>query len=68
MRYIQLGIHLTDDLGIKLVTIDHNDTGLKTDSDLLLQIAFTMLKSLNLNKESVKVQDLLNELDINRTI
>lgn len=64
MKYIQLGIHLTDELGIKSVTIDHNDTSLPSDSDLIKRVSMTVLKSLILNKEDVIVQDLINELGI----
>lgn len=67
MKYIQFGIQLTDDLGIKAVVIEYNDTGLDNDSKLIETVAFTLLRSLNLNKESVAVQDLLNELGIERS-
>lgn len=63
-KYIQLGIHLNDELGIKAVTFDNNDTGLANDSELLKNVAFAIMKAVAINKESVKVQDLLNELDI----
>ncbi|GEM_PF-5796666 len=63
-HYIQLGIHLNEELGLKSVTIDHNTTGLPNDSELLKRVAMTILKAIVLNKESVAVQDLLNELDI----
>lgn len=65
MKYIQLGLHLTDDdLGLKKVTIDHNDTDLESNSKLLELVAFAIIKSLRLNKESLMVQDLLSELGI----
>jgi hypothetical protein len=67
MPYIQLGIFLNDRLGITSVRIDHNDTGLNDDSNLIETVALTLLKSLSLNKESVQVQDLLNELGIERS-
>lgn len=68
MKLISLDIVLSDELGIKGVTISYNDTGLPNDSKLIEIVAFTLLKSLNLNKESVAVQDLLNELGIERTL
>lgn len=64
MKWIQLSLHLTDDLGIKNVVIDYNDTGLESNSELVRLIAVTLLKSLKLNKDTLAVQDLLNELGI----
>lgn len=64
MKYIQIGIYLTDDLGIKKVVIDENNTHLPSDSELLKRVSKTILKSLGINEESVKVQDLLSELNI----
>ncbi len=66
-HYIQLGISLTDELGIKSIAISYNSTELENDSKLIEKLAFTILKSLKLNKESVAVQDLLNELGIERS-
>ena len=65
-HYIQFGIHLNERLGITSATIDHNTTDLPSDSELIKRVAFTLLKSLQLNKEDVMLQDLLNELDITR--
>lgn len=65
-HYIQFGVHLNERLGIKAVTIDHNTTDLPSDSELIKRVAFTLLKSIHLNKEDVMLQDLLNELDISR--
>ena len=67
MKYIQLGIHLTDDLGIKAITIDHNESGLNSDSELIKRLSIAMLKGLVINKESVAIQDLLNEVNISLT-
>lgn len=67
MKYIQLGINLTDDLGIRSVVVGINTTDLPSDSHLIEIVAFTLLKSLSLNKDSVMVQDLLNELGIERS-
>lgn len=67
MAYIQLGLFFNDKLGLKSVRIDHNDTGLPDDSKLLERVAFTLLKAIRINEDSVKVQDLLNELGIERS-
>ncbi len=64
MRAINLTLHLSDELGIKSIDINYNDTNLPSNSELLFNIAMTLLKSLHLNEDSVKVQDLLQELNI----
>lgn len=64
MKHIKLTIGLTDELGIKSVTIDYNDTELKSNSELVQRVAFTLLKAYSLNKDDMKLQDLLNELNI----
>ena len=64
MKYIELGIQLTDDLRLKSVTVNHNNTDFESDSKLIQRLAFAILKSIHANKESTGVQDLLNELDI----
>ena len=67
MPYIKLGLFFNDELGLKSVRIDHNDTGLPDDSVLLKRVALTLLKAIRINEDSVKVQDLLNELGIERS-
>lgn len=64
MKHIKLDIILTDDLGIHSVVFDQNDTELKSDSKLIEKIAVTLIKSTHLNKDSLIVQDMLNELNI----
>lgn len=64
MKHIILSIELSDELGIKSVTLTHNDTGLKSDSELIKQVAYTILRSYSANKEDVIIQDLLNEVGI----
>lgn len=66
MGYIQLSIFLTDDLAIKGVTFDHNDTGFKEDGELLESIASTLIATIKAHKDSIVVQDLLRELGIKR--
>lgn len=63
-HYIQIGVHLDDQLGIKKATIEWNSTHLPSDSELIKRVAMTLLRSLHLNKHDVMIQDLLNELDI----
>ena len=63
-KFIQLTFGLTDDLGIKSIAYDINETELPSNGETLGMIAMGMIKALHLNKDSVLVQDLLNELDI----
>lgn len=55
---------MTEDLGIKSVAIDYNDTHLKDDGKLIELIAIALLKGLKANNDSIIVQDLLNELNL----
>ena len=64
MKCIRLEIILTDDLGIKSISIDQNETGLPSNSGLIRKVAIAVLQSISLNKESIQVQDMLNELNI----
>lgn len=64
MKHINFTIELSDELGIKVVSITHNDTGLKTDSELVKTVAFNLLKSFIVNKDDVLLQDLLREANI----
>ncbi|MEN6624541.1 MAG: hypothetical protein ABFD50_23715 [Smithella sp.] len=64
MKHIFLSIELSDELGIKSVTLSHNDTGLKSDSELVKMVAYALLKAYTANKEDVMIQDLLNEVGI----
>lgn len=66
MKNIQLSISLSDDLGIKAIVYNYNDTELPSTSETLGNIAIAILKSLHLNKDDLLIQDLLNELDISR--
>lgn len=61
---IQLMFDIKDDMGLKSITFQYNDTPLPENSETLKSLAITILKSLKLNRDSVMVQDLLNELDI----
>ena len=64
MKMIILTFELTDDLGIKSIAYDYNDTELPSNSESLGKIAMAIIKSISLNKDSLIVQDLLNELNI----
>lgn len=64
MKTIKLNISLSDDLCLKTVTIDENDTGLPDNHITLTRVAFAIIKAVNANKEHLAVHDLLNELNI----
>lgn len=66
MGYIQLTIFLREDLGIKGVRVDHNDTGFIEDANFMESLAATLLATVKEHKDSIKVQHLLNELGIKR--
>ena len=66
MKEIILSINLNDDLAIKSCEIIYNDTGLKSDSELINRVAFALIKSIHVNKDSISVQDLLNETNLKR--
>lgn len=67
MKTIQLTFNLSEDLAMKSIIYSYNDTDLPSNSETLGNIAIAMLRSLNLNKDDLIVQDLLIELDIKRS-
>lgn len=67
MYLIQLSFQFNDNLVLKSVEIDYNDTGLENNSGTLKRVAITLLKAIEINKDSVAVQDLLSELGIKRS-
>ena len=66
MHFIQLGITLHQDLVLKSISIDFNSTDLPNNSKLLEILACSILRELKNSKDSLLVQDLLNELNIER--
>lgn len=64
MKQIQLTFTMSDELFLKSVTIDQNDTGLKNDSELILKVCSAIIRSFMNNKDSLAVQDMFNELNI----
>jgi hypothetical protein len=64
MKHLEIVFGFTDELGLKSVQFNYNDTGLPEDSELLRRVACALIESLSVNKESLKVQDILNQLDI----
>ena len=67
MPSVWLAINLDKELKIKTVSINHNDTGMDNNSQLIKDLCFTLLKSMTLNKDDIQVQDLLNELGIKKS-
>lgn len=63
-KMIVLEIHLTDDLGLKTIVFQYNDSGLKSDYTLLYKIAWAILKSIHSNEDYLKMQEMLSELNI----
>ena len=66
MKMIQITLNLTDELAIKSIFIDENDTGLPNDTTLLENVAIGLIKVINKNRKDLQIQDLLYEANINR--
>ena len=66
MKYLILTYTISDDLLLKQIDFDYNDTGLSDDTKTLLKISIATIKAILKNEESSAVQDLLNELNIPR--
>ena len=64
MKHITLTFNIDDNMGLRSVTYDYNDTSLPNDSNMLEMIAVALLKSVRDNKDTLIVQDLFNELGI----
>jgi hypothetical protein len=67
MKAITLTLNLSDELQLKSIEWLENDTELPETIDTLRGIAVCILKSIKANEDSLKVQDLLNELGIERS-
>ena len=66
MSIIQLTFELSDDLGLKSITFDYNDTKLPSSSETLGNIAIAILRAIEVNKDDLVIQDLLSELGIKK--
>lgn len=64
---VTLSIDISKEMTIKAVTIEYNDTGMKDDSELITRLAYTLLKSVDANKDELQLQDLLQDLDISKS-
>ena len=65
MKTITISFGIVDDC-IKQIVYDENETDLPSNSETLEMLAFTLLKVISKEKDSMKVQDVLNELNIKR--
>lgn len=63
MKKIVLDFYFNERLSLKKVLIDKNETELPSDSDLLEAIARCLLKSIEKNRDSLRLQDLINDID-----
>ena len=64
MKKIVISFEITEDNKLKSTTFEFNDTPMKSDSDTLMKLLFTGLKALSINREDVKIQDMLNDIGI----
>lgn len=67
MKHIQLTFIITDDLKIRQIVFDFNDTSLKTDSELIYTLGKTMVDAYIKQHDNLVVQDLLNDLGIKKS-
>lgn len=65
-KLISLSLHLTEDLGLRAITFNSNDTSLPNDTKTLERIAFAILQSIYSNRPDLELQDILNQFDIKR--
>lgn len=63
-HYIEFGVNLNNELGIKSLLINQNTTELPNNSELIKLVAIGLLKAVELNEDSLAVQDLMSELGI----
>lgn len=63
-HYIEFGVNLNNELGIKSLIINQNTTELPNNSELIKLVAIGLLKAVKLNEDSLAVQDLMSELGI----
>jgi hypothetical protein len=65
MKTITISFGIVDDC-IKQIVFDENETDMPNNSETLEMLAFTLLTVISKEKDSMKVQDVLNELNIKR--
>ncbi len=66
MTHLTLRFEFNEQRGLKSVEWHENTTGLEETTGTLQGLAICLLESISKNKDSLKVQDLLNELGIPR--
>ena len=67
MKIIQITFNLTDELGIKSIVIDQNDTGLPNNTDTIENLAFALYKVIKVNRQDLQIQDILHESKLKLT-
>lgn len=66
VKNIVLHVTLTDELKVKSITFNHNDTGLESGKDLLDKLSRALLQSIEMDRNNDDINELLNELKISR--
>ena len=64
MKRITITFGINDKNCIKEIFFDLNETDMPNDSKTLENLAITLLKNIQIDRGSLEVQDLLNELGI----
>lgn len=67
LKFITLTFVVDEDLHLKNIQFDENETDLPNNSDTLKAIAIATLKGMYRDKEGIAVQDLLIELGIKKS-
>jgi hypothetical protein len=67
MKYIQLGLEFSDELQLKSISIQYNETELKSDAELIIKISKALLISFEKNKESIELQEILSDVGISKS-
>jgi len=64
MKALTLTFLINDNNCIKTILFDENETNMPSNSETLERLAITLLQVLKADENDLKIQDLLNELNI----
>ena len=61
MKTIQLHLSFTDELGLKSIIFQYNDTGIPSDRELLKSIANGIIQNIEIDEMIDEAKELLNK-------
>jgi len=67
MKALTLTFLINDNNCIKTILFDENETNMPSNSETLERLAITLLQVLKADENDLKIQDLLNELNISKS-